>query len=133
MLINNIGKIDNSINSFIGGLTSFKGDIEADGPIRIDGKFYGRVISTGMVYIGKKSLSECNIFAKNVIIGGTIKGDIYAEDSLSVLKTAEIIGNIYSTNIKMDDGVIFDGECRVLSKDEIKKLIEIRKKEKFHS
>ncbi|HBD92869.1 MAG: hypothetical protein A2015_03475 [Spirochaetes bacterium GWF1_31_7] len=124
-------KNDNSINSFIGNSTYFSGDIETDGPIRIDGKFKGRIISSGMVYLGRKSLSECKIFARDVIIGGTIKGDIYSENSLKVLKSAEIIGNIYSSTIQMDDGVIFDGECRILSKEEMKSLIDKRKIERI--
>lgn len=124
-----IEKSSAGINSFIGDAAILHGEFEVSGPLRIDGKFKGRIVSTGMVYIGKKSLSECTIIAKNVIIGGTIKGSIYAENSLTVLKTAEIIGNIYSTSVKMDDGVVFDGECRILTKDEMRELIEKKLKE----
>lgn len=128
----NIPKNSNAgINSLVGNSTSFKGDIETDGPIRIDGKFKGRLISTDMVYMGRKSLSECRIFARDVIIGGTIKGDIYSENTLKVLKTAEIIGNIYASTVHMEDGVIFDGQCQILSKQEMKTLIDRKKSERI--
>ena len=80
-----------------------------------------------MVYIGKLSLSECTIYARDAIIGGTLKGNIYTENSLKILKTAEIIGNIYATTVHMEDGVVFDGECKILSKEEMKNLIEKNK------
>lgn len=131
MAIKFSNKNDNSINSFIGDTTIFRGEFEANGPLRIDGKFYGKIISGDMVYIGRKSLSECVILAKDVIIGGTVKGSIYSENTLTVLKTAEIIGNIYAGSVSMEDGVTFDGECKILGKDEIKKLIETKKNERI--
>ena len=69
------------INTFVGDSTILRGDFEVNGPLRVDGKFKGSIISTSVVYIGEKSISECSIFAKNITIGGTIKGDIYAENN----------------------------------------------------
>ncbi|MBO5288910.1 MAG: polymer-forming cytoskeletal protein [Spirochaetales bacterium] len=119
----------NGINTFVGDSTILRGDFEVNGPLRIDGKFKGTIISNSMVYIGKKSISECVILAKSATIGGTIKGDIYAENSLIVLKSAEIIGNIYTTSINMDDGVVFDGKCQILTKDQIRELMDKIKKQ----
>ena len=119
----------NGINTFVGDSTILRGDFEVNGPLRIDGKFKGSIISNSMVYIGKKSISECVILAKSATIGGTIKGDIYAENSLIVLKSAEIIGNIYTTSINMDDGVVFDGKCQILTKDQILELMDKIKKQ----
>lgn len=119
----------NGINTFVGDSTILRGDFEVNGPLRIDGKFKGSIISNSMVYIGKKSISECVILAKSATIGGTIKGDIYAENSLIVLKSAEIIGNIYTTSINMDDGVVFDGKCQILTKDQIRELMDKIKKQ----
>ena len=124
----NLGFFD-GINTFVGDSTILRGDFEVNGPLRIDGKFKGSIISTSIVYIGKKSISECVILAKSATIGGTIKGDIYAENSLTILKSAEIIGNIYATNVNMDDGVIFDGKCQILSKDQIRELMDKMKKQ----
>jgi cytoskeletal protein CcmA (bactofilin family) len=125
---NVLGLFD-GINTFVGDSTILRGDFEVNGPLRIDGKFKGSIVSTSMVYIGRKSISECVILAKSATIGGTIKGDIYAENSLTVLKTAEIIGNIYATSVHMDDGVVFDGKCQILSKDQIRELMDKVKKQ----
>ena len=130
-MIKKIPSTDISINSFIGEKTSLKGIFSIKGPLRIDGNFSGKIESTGKVIIGKNGRAECIIIAKTITVGGTVKGDIIAEDKVNVLKSAEIIGNIYSCSVNMDDGVIFNGKCKILTKDQIKDLIENKKAEKI--
>lgn len=121
---------ETTINSIVGESTSFAGEFKSDGPLRIDGNFKGRIVSFGRVYIGKKGKAACTVFAKKIVIGGTIKGDIYAEENVIALKSAEIIGNIYTNSIKMEDGVFFDGECKVLPKEDMVELIKEKTFEK---
>jgi len=123
---------DFSINSIIGAGDSYKGEINLKGTLRIDGEFFGKINSYSKVYIGKTGKVESLIIARNVIIGGLVKGEIFAEENIVVLKTAEIIGNIYSCSVNIEDGVIFAGECRVLNKDDMKELIETKRKEKYN-
>lgn len=123
---------DFSINSIIGSNSSFKGLFAIDGPLRIDGNFIGKINSNNKVIIGKIGRAECIILAKTVVVGGTVKGDIFAEDKVIVLKTGEIIGNIYTASVHMEDGVIFNGKCHILTKNYLKELIENKKKEKYY-
>lgn len=124
---------DFSINSIIGNCDSIKGEFTLKGTLRIDGEFNGKINSYSKVYIGKNGKVESLIIAKNIVIGGLIKGEIFAEEKITILKTAEIIGNIYSCSVKMEDGVIFDGECRILNKEDMKELIEMKRKEKIYN
>lgn len=128
-MLKRIPKSDFSINSLIGESTVFKGEFQAKGPLRIDGNFKGKIDSSGKVFIGKHGKAECLVLAKIVIIGGKVEGDIYAMDNVIALKTAEIIGNIYSSSIKIEDGVTLEGQCRVLSKNDMKELMEKKRKE----
>ena len=120
-----------TINSILGENTSFKGLFTINGPLRIDGNFSGKINSTGKVIIGKSGRAECTIVAKKVIIGGTVKGDIIAEDNVIILKSGEVIGNIYSCSVTMEDGVIFNGKCEIIPKDNIKNFVESKSKERF--
>ena len=119
-----------SINSLVSEDTIFNGIFESTGPFRIDGYFKGKINSFGKIFIGKTGVAECQIIAKNIIIGGTVKGDVYAEEYVQILKTGKILGNIYASSMNMDDSVVFDGECKILSKEEILKIIEEKRKEK---
>jgi cytoskeletal protein CcmA (bactofilin family) len=118
-----------SINSLVGEDTVFDGTFESKGPFRIDGHFKGKINSFGKIFIGKTGIAECQIIAKNIIIGGTVKGDVYAEEYVQILKTGKILGNIFASSMNMDDSVVFDGECKILSKEEISKIIEDKRKE----
>lgn len=120
-----------SINSLLGEQSSLKGIFTIDGPLRIDGNFKGKINSSGRVIIGKNGVAECIIIAKIVIIGGTLKGDIYADDKVIVLKTGQIIGNIYALNVNMEDGVIFNGKCNIIDKNNIKELLDSKRKEQY--
>ena len=121
-----------SINSILGENTSFTGIFNINGPLRIDGNFSGKIISNDKVIIGKNGRAECIILANSITVGGTVKGDIYAFDKVNVLKTGEIIGNIYTSCVKMEDGVIFNGECKILEKNVITDLMNAKKKEKYN-
>ena len=123
---------DYSINSIIGENTSFKGVFNIKGPLRIDGDFNGKIVSSGKVIIGKTGRVESLILAKHVTIGGVVKGNIYAEEKVFILKSSEIIGNIYSASVIMEDGVIFNGKCEILQKNNIKEIIDSKKKESYN-
>jgi len=122
---------DFTINSLVGEGAEFRGEFNISGPLRIDGDFNGKINSTGKVYIGKKGKAGNLIIAKTVVIGGLVKGDVYAEENISILKTAEVLGNLYSASVNMESGVIFDGDCRIFSKADILDLINTKRKEKF--
>ncbi len=130
-MIKKIKSSDFTINSILGENTTLKGHFTIKGPLRIDGNFSGRIDSDGKVIIGKNGRAECIIIAKTIIVGGTVKGDIYAEEKVLVLKTGEMIGNIYSTSITMEDGVIFNGKCKIIEEENINEFIESKKKLKF--
>ena len=117
-----------TINSIIGEKTNLRGEFNIDGPLRIDGNFTGKVISRGKVYIGKTGNVDATIIAKTIVIGGAFKGEAFAEKAITVLKTGQINGRIYSCSVNMDDGVDFHGECKVLSREDIRELVTIKSK-----
>ena len=51
------------------------------------------------------------IIGGEVIIKGTVNGDISASKRLSLKRPAKILGNISSTNLSIEEGVIFEGKC----------------------
>ena len=69
------------INSIVGEGTRFSGEVELEGLLRIDGDFSGTILTKGKVLIGKNGRAECTIRAGTVVIGGVIKGNIFAEEN----------------------------------------------------
>ncbi|TFG59737.1 MAG: polymer-forming cytoskeletal family protein, partial [Spirochaetales bacterium] len=58
------------INSIVGEGTRFRGELDLDGLLRIDGDYFGSIKTTGKVLVGKNGRAECTIRAGTVVIGG---------------------------------------------------------------
>ncbi len=104
---------DSFVNSIIGEGTHFRGHLELSGLLRIDGDFSGSIRTSGKVIIGKNGRADCTIDAGTVVVGGAIRGNIYAEERVIVLASALLLGNIYAPKLVIEEGVILDGHCEI--------------------
>ena len=104
---------DFSINTIIGPNTSFTGNIEVAGFVRIDGSIRGNVNAKGRVVIGERARLKGNVTGTNITIGGVVYGNIIADGHLIILSTALIIGDIISRRIQADDGCFINGKVTV--------------------
>jgi hypothetical protein len=78
------------INSIIGEGTRFNGELDLNGLLRIDGDFCGTVRTKGKVLVGKNGRAECTVYAGTVVVGGVVKGNIFAEEKVIILSTGVV-------------------------------------------
>ncbi|MBN2533238.1 MAG: polymer-forming cytoskeletal protein [Spirochaetales bacterium] len=102
------------LNSIIGEGTRFKGEFDLNGLLRIDGDFSGIIRTNGKVLIGSNGRVECTMYAGTVVIGGILRGDIFSTDKVTILSTGMVIGNIQSPRLVIEDGVILNGNCKIM-------------------
>jgi cytoskeletal protein CcmA (bactofilin family) len=102
---------DHIINSIIGEGSEFKGEFKINGLLRIDGRFTGTIATEGKVLVGQAGEALTDISAKIVIIGGKVKGNIFATERVVLLTTGDVKGNIITPSLIMEEGVRFDGNC----------------------
>lgn len=117
------GEDGSFINSIIGEGTAFRGELSLNGLLRIDGDFSGTVRTSGKVLVGKSGRAECTIKAATVVIGGIVKGNVFADDKVIILSTGMMIGNINTPRLIAEEGVIFNGNCLV--RKEVKESVEV--------
>jgi len=101
------------IRAFLGDETSFEGKLIFEGTVRIDGKFNGEIHTDDVVIIGETAEVNAEINAGEVIISGTVRGNVYAKNNLEILAPAKVYGNILTPRLTIQEGVIFDGTCRM--------------------
>ena len=106
-----------SINTIIGPNTSVKGDIETGGFTRIDGHIRGNVNVNGRVVIGEKARMRSNISGTAITIGGVVCGNVIASESLVILSTALVLGDIITRRIQADEGCLIHGKVVVCSEE----------------
>ncbi len=109
---------DNIVNSIIGEGSEFKGEFKINGLLRIDGIFQGTIETDGKVLIGQTGDAISDIKARLVVVGGTVRGNIYATERVIILPSAEIKGNIITPSLIVEEGVTFEGNCVINKKAE---------------
>lgn len=97
-------------NNLIGNGT-FKGDIETEGDIRIDGMVLGTVKTTGRVVIGQQGKIDGIVNCNNADIFGTVKGTLVAEELTSLKATAFFEGDLRTKQLFIEVGAFFSGKC----------------------
>lgn len=99
------------LDTLIGKETIFHGNIQATGTIRIDGELKGEVRVKGDLVIGDSGKIEATVEARNVLVGGYIKGNIYATGRVDLAPTAKIFGYMKVKNLVIEEGALFKGNC----------------------
>lgn len=99
------------VDTLLGIGSEFKGQINAKGTVRVDGKVEGNVNSEDGVIIGEKGLVKGNIGAKTVMISGKVTGNVSASKRLEITPTGQLQGDIATPRLAIAEGVIFKGNC----------------------
>lgn len=102
---------DQIVNSIIGEGSEFNGEFKIKGLVRIDGKFKGSIETEGKVLIGQTGEAITDIKASVVVVGGNVRGNIYATERVIMLSTGHIEGKIITPGLIMEEGVVFKGNC----------------------
>lgn len=108
------------LNAFLGQGCTYKGKLAFEGAVRIDGRFSGEIISDGTLIIGETAQIKATIEVAEVIVCGSVKGDILASTRLELRAPAKLIGNVSSPSLFIEEGVVFEGQCRMISSPESK-------------
>ncbi|MEQ8927594.1 MAG: polymer-forming cytoskeletal protein [Fulvivirga sp.] len=104
-------------NNIIGKGTTFTGNIETYGNIRIEGKVVGDIISKSKVAVGPSAVIEGKLLAQIAEIEGEIKGKLEVTDHLILKPTSKIEGDIIANKLTVESGARFDGQCKMGEKN----------------
>ena len=115
-----------SINSVIGPGSIFEGKFYIAGSLRIDGKFEGDIKTEDALVIGETGKVKTNISAKEVIISGTLIGNIKAENEVKLEGTGRMLGDITAPYLELQKGVITKGNITITGgqKKDVRKIVE---------
>ncbi len=112
----NQSQSQDQINAFLGKDTEFEGKLSFSGAVRIDGHFKGEILTDGTLIVGETALLECDIQTSNVNICGEVRGNVVARNRIEIHAPGRVFGNISAPVVTLDEGVIFEGTCRMQKK-----------------
>jgi cytoskeletal protein CcmA (bactofilin family) len=103
------GKID----SVIGPQTEISGDLRFSGGLHVDGTIKGNMYadddSGALLNVSEHGTVEGEVRVPNVVLNGTVIGDVHAHDKLELKTNARITGNVYYRLIEMSIGAEVNG------------------------
>jgi len=105
------GEGSNSSINIISEGTKIKGDIVANGDIRIDGELIGNISAQGKLVVGPKGKITGEIECSNIEVSGYIKGKVAAKELLTMKSTSQIEGDITAGKLSVEPGSKFTGTC----------------------
>ncbi len=109
---------NNKLETLIGTGSEIKGDVTANGTLKIDGKITGNIIADSVI-LGNNALVTGDIKAKSVVIGGRLNGNVTAEDIVEIKPTGQVFGDVHTKKLSVSEGGIFEGRS-LIQKDETK-------------
>ncbi len=97
------------LSAFIDQGSEFEGKLSFKDTVRIDGHFRGEISSENTLIVGETGTVEATIHSKNVVISGTVSGNVHAPGSVVLHKSARLDGNIETPHLTIEDGAKFNG------------------------
>lgn len=101
------------ITAFLGKGTEFKGVLNFEGTIRVDGKVEGEIISKDTLIAGDEAYLHGEITIGTLISSGKVVGNINASQKVHILTPGSVQGNIKTPKLIIEEGVTFDGKCEM--------------------
>jgi cytoskeletal protein CcmA (bactofilin family) len=93
----------------IGETMRIKGEIFSRDELRIDGEVEGKLESQNRLTVNATGKADAVIKAAEVVIGGTVKGNVEATQRIVLRKGANLVGDVKTAGIVIEDGAYFRG------------------------
>src|ERR1044072_9197367 len=107
------------IDTLLGKAANLNGDLEFSGGLHLDGRVNGNVRSNaedgGALSVSESGFIEGRVEGTNIVLNGTVNGDMYARDRLVLGGKARVNGNVYYGVIEMAPGAVITGKLIPLS------------------
>ncbi len=104
-----------SVDSLIGRQTEILGDVRFAGGLHVDGRIKGTVSVSGgdasaTLSISESGAVEGDVRVPNLILNGSIVGDVHASGKVLLNGKARVNGNVHYKVLQMEPGATINGQ-----------------------
>ena len=101
------------INVFWGKNSAFNGKIISEGIFRLDGKLEGEIFHKGILIISETAVIKGKLEVNALTLNGLIEGEVAAKERVEIHAKGKLYGNISTPALVIQDGGIFEGNCKM--------------------
>lgn len=109
----------NGLTAFIDEGSEIEGKYTFSGTVMLNGKFKGEIVSNDTLIIGEKGVVNADIRAGQVLVSGEVVGNVQATERVELKRTARVFGDVEAPIIVVEEGVLFEGRCRMTKVNQI--------------
>jgi cytoskeletal protein CcmA (bactofilin family) len=123
-------KETDKLETFLGMDSSFKGELNVRGTLRVDGTVEGQ-LDADYVILSDSAEVKGEIKAKKILIGGKMDGNVRAQELVEIKSKGRVLGDIFTPKLAILEGGEFNGKVemkKVEMKKEESKVIELELK-----
>jgi cytoskeletal protein CcmA (bactofilin family) len=127
-------------NAFFASSVEIEGSLRFSGLLNIDGRLTGAIVAKGMLVTGTNARIVGDIFVENLILSGTVIGNIYATGEVHLNHTAHVSGNINYHTLSIVPGAVLEGSShqfsekeRVILMDKIQAELAVPEEDEFQA
>jgi cytoskeletal protein CcmA (bactofilin family) len=98
----------------LGASVKVKGEISSDEDLQIDGSVEGPIsLPSHRLIVGRTAQLGSEITAREVIVYGSVKGNLYSRERVEIKKDGQMMGDIMTARISIEDGAYFKGRIEI--------------------
>jgi cytoskeletal protein CcmA (bactofilin family) len=99
-----------SLSAFIDQGSEFEGKLTFKDTVRIDGQFRGEIASQNTLIVGETGEIMATVRSRDVVISGTVTGNVFASERLVLHKTARVDGDVEAGSLAIEEGAVLNGK-----------------------
>lgn len=99
--------------SIIGTGMRVVGDITTEGVVKVEGTVVGTIHAGRQVLVAKGGVVEGDIFAREAIIGGEVRGGVEGSERVELQNTSVVHGDVATRRLLVQEGGEINGVVRM--------------------
>ena len=102
--------LDVARTTIFGKSLVIKGEVSGSEPLQIEGRVEGSIaFSRNHVSISRDAVVAANIIAQEVVVRGTLKGNLTISDRVEIHGGGSVVGDVAARRISIEEGAHFQG------------------------
>ncbi len=107
--------------SYFAAGVNLTGRLCFNGIIRLDGRVKGEIVSSGTLVVEETAVITGDIMVENIILSGTVYGNIKAAKQIHLNATAKVFGDLNYGELSIE-GAVHEGKSHKLTPEEIEQI-----------
>lgn len=99
-----------NLSAFIDQGSEFEGKLSFKDTVRIDGCFRGEITSQNTLVVGETGEIMATVRSRNVIVSGTVTGNVFATEKIVLHKSARVEGDVEAGSVAIEEGAVLNGK-----------------------